>query len=278
MIKLGEMSYINCMPLYYYLKSLNKYSFIKGSPKELNSLMFKNEILSAPASFFEYSANPDKYDILPFGISAFMEVQSVQLFSQEPVEFLDEKEIYLTGESASSSNLLKIIIAKYMNIKPIYKVLEPLEPHYNLPAKLLIGDTALYEYNSNLNSKKYSYTYDLSNIWGNLTGLPTVFGVWLVQKSTDTEALKELINDLVDFTTEFDYKSKYNEIWESNNMDKQSLPKETIFKYWDLIDFSIESAHLASMVQYNSDLCDFKLIQKSPKISMFDRDCKLIEL
>ena len=115
MLRIGEISYLNCTPIFSMLRSRfadPEYQFVCGTPAELNQRLRSAEIDICPSSSIEYARNPDSYLILPdISIASIGAVKSVLLFSPLPIEALNGAEIALTGESETSVALLKILLA-----------------------------------------------------------------------------------------------------------------------------------------------------------------------
>ncbi len=194
MLRIGEISYLNCTPIFSALRDLfrdGSYSFVQGAPSLLNGMLARGEIDVCPSSSIEYGRNPDSYVILPdLSISAAGAVMSVLLFSRRPLERLDGCSIALTSESATSVALLKIILSRMHGFGNSYTVLscgvaEALADH---DAVLLIGDRALQESLSADGCK----VYDLGSVWQEATGLPFVFALWLARKELLGDKGREL--------------------------------------------------------------------------------------
>ncbi|MBI5181038.1 MAG: menaquinone biosynthesis protein, partial [Nitrospirae bacterium] len=185
-LRVGEINYSNCIPIFYTLKKrhyIEGYTFIQGIPSELNQLISDGRIDISPSSSIEYAINPEKYLILPdLSISSVKRVESILLFSQFRIEDLNNKTIGLTKASATSTVLLKILLKRlYGYSNTFIDTEESLEDGLKkYPAYLLIGDEAL---NENIN-KKGLFVYDLGKLWYNLTGKPFVFALWLVRKES----------------------------------------------------------------------------------------------
>jgi len=200
MLRIGQIEYANCTPLFYLLKEhfpCSKYEFVKGVPTELNRLLELGEIDLCPSSSIEYALHFDQYRIIPeLSISSDGAVASVLLFSKIPIEELDGKTILLSSESATSVNLLKILMAQRFNCRCKYAVttLQFCDAFTDSEALLLIGDAALRA--SLANSDMYKY--DLGTLWRDWTGLPFVFALWLCRSEVaGTPELEELAGKLV---------------------------------------------------------------------------------
>lgn len=189
----GEISYTNMLPLYYYLDRdyLNKLDclFIPQIPSQLNEGMSKGIIDVGGISSFSYGEHVDKYTILPnLSVSAPNSVGSIFLFSKVPITQLDGKKVALTSSSATSVNLLKIILQSFYELNPEYTVMTPdfdemLADH---DACLLIGDDAIFTL---WNLPSHIHRYDLGQLWYESTKLPMTFAVLAIRNDIlQTEA------------------------------------------------------------------------------------------
>jgi chorismate dehydratase len=173
------------------------YEFVSGVPAALNALLAAGKIDVCPSSSFEYAVHSERYRILPqLSISSNGAVASVMLFSRVPIEELHGQTIQLSSESATSVNLLKILMAQRYSCSCRYtansqKIADALE---SSPALLLIGDAAL---RASMN-KTDLHVYDLGRIWRDWTGLPFVFALWLCRREVaDDPNLLELSRRLI---------------------------------------------------------------------------------
>ncbi|NTW70592.1 MAG: menaquinone biosynthesis protein, partial [Chlorobiaceae bacterium] len=181
MLRIGRIEYANCTPLFHVLQEqfpCPEYEFVAGVPAELNRMLLTGAIDVCPSSSIEYAYHPDRYTILPqLSISSIGAVASVLLFSKVPVEKLDGQKILLSSESATSVNLLKILLAQCFGCSCSYEVAPPgvTVTDGESSALLLIGDSAL---RASL-EKSDLFVYDLGEIWYSWTGFPFVFALWL---------------------------------------------------------------------------------------------------
>jgi len=118
--------------------------------------------------------------IKPFCISADGPVRSVLLLSNRPL--LDIKHISPDSHSRSSNLLLKILCHNHWNIHPAFVK----HDDASADARIAIGDKA-FEL-----QKSYKYSFDLSEAWKEMTGLPFVFAVWIARTEVSEESLKGL--------------------------------------------------------------------------------------
>ncbi|MCL0032702.1 menaquinone biosynthesis protein [Peptococcaceae bacterium] len=190
LIRLGQVDYINCIPVYNFLSECieeNQFSLnvqlTKGVPSQLNSKFLSGELDVTPLSSIEYARNCDKCYILPdISISSDGKVGSIFLFSRVPVTELDGKTVAVTSASATSTVLLKILFEHYYHVKVKY-----MSVNFNLQhippaaeALLLIGDDAMQAYYKRIDGSKY--VLDLGEVWKHFTGAKMIYALWVVRK------------------------------------------------------------------------------------------------
>lgn len=173
-LKIGQINFINCLPINLEQASL-EYQVTQASPSELNQMLRAGELDLAPISSYEYLSNKELYQLIDgVSISSRTQADSVLMFYQGDIQ--EAQKIYVTKKSASSVNLLKIILVKNYGLK-----LEEIEfisfdkPSPEMKFKLLIGDEALLEPGTKI---------DLGTEWYKLTKLPMVFGLWVMNKNS----------------------------------------------------------------------------------------------
>ncbi len=184
--KLGIVNFINTSPIYVpwqEMGPLNGWGVEAGLPTLLNNHLAQGKLDAGIVSSYAYGLNADRYFILPdLSISATGPVGSVILLSKVPIEELDEKLVLLTPQSATSINLLHIILEDFLGIRPIFRTgnFEELSANSVAQAYLAIGDEAL-----RLRSNRDNlFRSDLAKIWLDHTGLPFVFAVWAVREES----------------------------------------------------------------------------------------------
>jgi chorismate dehydratase len=209
--KVGHIQFLNCLPLYYGLVknyALLDIELIKGTPTELNSLLFGGSLDISPISSIEYARHHDSLMLFPdFTVSSDGEVKSILLLSRIPVGELSGKRIALTNTSATSHVLLKLILSRSYGIAPEYVISEPdLKKMFSVAdAALLIGDIALKHY---VNTENF-HLYDLGAEWKKLTGKKMVYAVWAVSQGF-AEGESELCENVFEtFRKSMDYSTEH---------------------------------------------------------------------
>jgi len=196
-VRLGKIGYLNVLPIYHPLESgiiENDFSIVSGPPSELNRLMDDGKLDISAASSIEYARHPEKYYLVPdIAIGSRGPVQSVLLLSQFPVEELSGKTILVSSQTHTSAALLRVLQSELWKIgtKFISGDATSILKNGDRPdAILAIGDEAL-----NLrHHPDYPHRIDLGESWRELTGLPFIFGVWIVQREVWDSGQKMLKN------------------------------------------------------------------------------------
>ncbi|MBW2329001.1 MAG: ABC transporter substrate-binding protein, partial [Deltaproteobacteria bacterium] len=103
MARIGMVNYINTAPIYEVWKEQvdrPDWQVIEAPPSNLNRMLAADELDLGFVSSYEYAVRPEKYRILSdLSISATGPVGSVFLFSTTRPEQLDDKLVFMTGQS-----------------------------------------------------------------------------------------------------------------------------------------------------------------------------------
>jgi chorismate dehydratase len=187
-LHLGQVDYLNCLPVYYALEeglSPLDVKLIKGPPTQLNRLFLSGELDITPISSIEYARNKEKCIILPhMSISSDGRVESILLFSRLPVTELDGKKVCVTSSSATSVVLLKVLFEHYYHVDVEFITTEPDldEMLTRADAALLIGDDAMLAHHRVLQEKLPLTVSDLGEAWKLLTGERMVYALWVIRR------------------------------------------------------------------------------------------------
>ncbi len=202
-IRIGHFEFLNGYPLYYGLEKgagWGCFQLVNGVPTTLNRLLLAGELDISPVSSIEYASHADELLLFPrISITADGAVDSIRLVCRRPID--EVATVALTGQSATSVVLLKILLKQKYGLEPEYSALEggveaALERH---DAVLLIGDQALEAFyrepavetaagspggadGPGGSAGAAGCSYDLGTEWKQLTGLPMVFALWAVRR------------------------------------------------------------------------------------------------
>lgn len=185
-LKIGNISYTNTWPVSHFFnkeKFKEEVEFVPQVPSQLNQQMAEGRIDLGPISSFSYAEHSDEYLILPnLSVSAYGNVGSISLFLKDDLDIIKDKKIALSNTSATSVNLLKIILEGFLGGKPDYTTMPP---QLNImmetaDAALLIGDEAIIAGWKNNKTKQYRMI-DLGAEWLRRTNQWMTFAVWAVR-------------------------------------------------------------------------------------------------
>jgi chorismate dehydratase len=251
-LRIGRIAYLNVAPYFEYLSSCGfKGEVVSGVPSELNAMLARGSIDACPSSSFEYGKNAGKYYLLPgHSISSIGPVYSVLLFTPGPISSLAGVEIAITGESATSINLLKILLLEFCGVNDFSFVVpeKPVEQAMasNQPA-LLIGDRALA---AAVHCPEHYQTIDLGALWYHFTGMPFVFALWILRKEV-VEQSPDLIHDLANKLQ----LSRQQAFENLNQMaarlsNQETFPRERLENYWRGMSYDLTEGHLEGLKLY----------------------------
>ena len=187
MIRLSVVSYLNSKP---FTEGLERFF----APDELEIRLLVPAVCAK-----EFQENRSQIALIPVGslldfseihilddycIGANGFVDSVYLFSQEPIENIDT--VFLDWHSRSSNGLTKILLKHFWK-REVQFVSQPdyFQEIHGKKAGVIIGDRAIEVRHS------YRYAYDLAKVWKEFTGLPFTFALWVFHPTiVNTEMLQ----------------------------------------------------------------------------------------
>jgi chorismate dehydratase len=184
-LRLGRIGYLNVLPIYHPLEAgiiPHDFEIVAGPPALLNDMMARGELHVSSASCFEYAMRSDRYYLVgDLSIGSRGPVMSVLLMSRVPVEQLDGREILISGETHTSVALLRLLMAQRYGVRPQYAtgpVTRAIRSSSPPLAFLAIGDEALRL----RRHPEYPVCVDLAQAWREWTGLPFIFGLWVISR------------------------------------------------------------------------------------------------
>ncbi|MHA0855457.1 menaquinone biosynthetic enzyme MqnA/MqnD family protein [Paenibacillus sp. CMAA1364] len=195
---IGKIEYTNAWPIFYYFNPdalQGPIEMITAVPSYLNKAMSEGRIEIGALSSFAYGELSDELYLLPnLSVSADGPVQSILLFSKEPLEQMIDGTIAVTNTSATSIHLLKIIMNKSLKVSPNYIEMEP-----DLTSMIEVADAALLIGDQAIKASWIDhglYVTDLSEYWKKWTGFSMTFAVWAVHR-TKAQNKPEIIAEIV---------------------------------------------------------------------------------
>jgi len=200
---IGKISYTNAWPVFHYVDPAalgTQAEMVAAVPAELNRRMHEGSIHIGALSSFAYAEVADRLLLLPdLSVSADGAVNSIFLFTKVPLPELKEAKVALTNTSATSINLLKILLEKSLGGSYSYITCEPdlTEMMAQADAALLIGDHAI---RASWSNTEY-YRTDIGQWWKDWTGCSMTFAVWAVNRDAverDPEGMAEIADMFLD--------------------------------------------------------------------------------
>ncbi|MBK5276019.1 MAG: menaquinone biosynthesis protein [Desulfuromonadales bacterium] len=269
MLRIGRIAYANCTPIFHGLQQhspITEYQFIGGVPSHLNAMLSAGKIDVCPSSSIEYAHHSGRYLILPdLSISSIGAVASVLLFSRIPIEELDGQTILLSSESATSVNLLRILVKKRFVCSCQFRVsTQALDKALQeAPAMLLIGDSAL-----RASMQEHDLlVYDLGELWHDWTGLPFVFALWLCARQVAEERYAEVACLTRNLITAKEQACTEFESIAQESPEAKWMGKERLIAYWtDNLSFDLGRKHLEGLALFYRYCAELGLLQNEPEL------------
>lgn len=274
-LRMGRISFLNVLPIYHPLEAgiiPHEYELVSGPPALLNNMMGAGDLHVSSCSCFEYAKRPDNYFLAEdLSIGSKGPVMSVLLLSRDEIPSLGGSEILISGESHTSANLLKILLKEYYNVSAGYKVgnvSAALNFGDRPKAFLAIGDEALRLGRH----PDYPVRVDLAEAWREWTGLPFIFGIWVMA----ADAVKRKL-----FKTDPGELLRQGRDWGLAHLDliikltgySCPLSQEELRKYYqEGLLYTLRNEELEGLKLFYKMLLKRGLIEKIPELRFYRHD------
>jgi chorismate dehydratase len=181
-VRVGRISYLNVEPFFHAFPWPLAASM---PPRALGEAVAAGRVDAGPLPVADCIRLDPVLTRLPYGIVGPQRAQSVLLFSDRPMAELGARRVAVTGETATSVRLLRILLAFRDEVAPpvLVRLDEPAD------AILVIGDAALRALRGTWPRAR---CYDLGEEWTRWTGHPTVFAQWAVRRDVPGAACRAL--------------------------------------------------------------------------------------
>jgi len=184
--KISAVSYLNTLPFIYGLENsevINQIDLQLDMPSDCAQKLLDDKVDIGLVPVAIIPQLKEHYIVSDFCIGAEGKVNTVLLLSDVPLNEIEE--VQLDYQSKTSVNLVQVLAKEFWGISPkwINAKAGYEDKIAGTTAGVIIGDRTF-----NL-SKKYKYTYDLSEEWQKMTGLPFVFACWVANKKIDNQFL-----------------------------------------------------------------------------------------
>ena len=188
---IGRIPYLNSEAFF---KGLSGHKMVPVMPRDTAALVSAGLIqatIMPTASYFNMEGQV--FPLGNLGIATTGPAKSVLLFSTRDIQDLENCQISITKQTATSSALMDVLLRKAFGIKDFSYTDGDI---YDRPiAYLSIGDEALY-LKKRIRSFPEYRTYDLGQLWHEWTGLPFVFAIWVIRGDVDENEGINLLSQL----------------------------------------------------------------------------------
>jgi len=271
-LRLGRISYLNVLPIYYPLESgiiAHPFEIVPGTPACLNGLTADGRLDLSVVSSIEYARHPDRYFIVPdLSISCFGPVKSVLLLSRRPWTELEGESILVSSQSHTSIALLKILFAFQhgMHVRLVPgDCTEALARRDSPAAFLAIGDEAL-----RLKAVEgYPYCCDLGEAWTKWTGLPFVFALWVVQRNTVEKGAGGIPVGIGALTAAKQWGCSHLDTICAEALRKGILGKGELEEYYRLLGYNLDGNERRGLERFFGYLPQIGEVPEAPRLELF---------
>jgi chorismate dehydratase len=185
MLRVGQIPYLNSEPFFFGLRpsGVELYPLV---PRAMGQLADQGALDAGLFSLMDSVRLADRFEPLgDFCLACGGEVKSVLFFAGRPMEELAGATVAITGETATSVVLLKLLLAQRYGLRDITYV--DMATGAPADAYLFIGDEALRRRRGvkGPDGRSLSHRYDLDEEWWAWQGLPFVFARWMVRAAAD---------------------------------------------------------------------------------------------
>lgn len=265
-LRIGRISYLNVAPYFYFLRQEGfPGDIVAGVPSELNDMLAAGTIDACPSSSYEYGLNAEDYLLLPgHSISSVGPVHSVLLFTPGPLASLAGQDVAITGESATSINLLKILLKEFCGVDDVSYIVPPGDVETLLnqgQSALLIGDRALAAERSC--PEGFQIT-DLGALWYHFTGLPFVFALWIVRRAAVKKSPEELRALSVQLQKAREKAFLHLPEMALNLSENTIFTADQLEDYWKGMSYDLTDGHIEGLRLYFTLCHKHGLLEKVP--------------
>jgi len=194
MLRVGQIPYLNLEPFFFGLPAAGGtgVELHPMPPRAMGQLAAQGDLDAGAFSLMDSVRLEERFEPLgDFCLACGGEVRSVLFFARRPIEEMAGATVAVTGETATSVVLLKLLLAHRYGLRDVRYV--DLGGKETADGCLLIGDEALRRRHG---VDGLPHRYDLAQEWAAWQGLPFVFARWMVRAAADGDekaALREAL-------------------------------------------------------------------------------------
>lgn len=184
-VRIGYVRYLNTAPLVAGLEKLAALEMTAAVPSRIIGMLLEDQIDVGLVSLVDAARSDRELALLPVGmIGCDGPTMTVRVFSREPLERVDV--VHADTDSHTSAALCRVVLERMhgRRVEVVdFDARERFAPgaQGDLPrAMLLIGDKVVADPPAR---DLYPHQLDLGQAWKELTGLPFMYAVWMVEAS-----------------------------------------------------------------------------------------------
>lgn len=271
-LRLGRISFLNVLPIYHPLEAgiiTHDFDIVSAPPAILNDMMAAGQLHVSSCSCLEYAKHPDLYYLVrDLSIGSTGPVMSVLLLSKIPISELSGHTILISGESHTSVALLRLLMRFNYGLDVNYRsanITSSLAGPEPPVAFLAIGDEALRL----RNRPDYPYRVDFADAWREWTGLPFIFGLWVISTRAADSGL---------FASDPGKILRQGRDWGLKHMDiildltsaGCPLGREELRRYYEHgLVYSLGAEEIRGLNLFYEKLADAGMIEKKPELRFY---------
>jgi chorismate dehydratase len=261
------MAYTNVVPLYAAFDcGVMEYpgTLVPGVPAELNAMLADGSLDLSPVSAMAWAQQADEFALLPdLCIGARDEVVSVLLVSERPPALLDGATVFVTDESASGYNLLRVLLERRYEVRPAY------ERTHDVLARALAGQPALLIGDPAIDARETiapDRIYDLGHLWRDWTHSQSVFGVWAVRRETLERRRSEVRTCMLAMTEAYSWSRANRERVVERAQMQRPRPAGFYESYYGKLNFTYHLAAQNGLAAFCRELHAIGAIDRVPAV------------
>jgi len=186
----AKIPYLNSVAFYAHFEKQD-FRILPVAPRRMGMLAEQGMVDAGLFSLMDYARLEDRLEPMGWCIATRDQVKSVMLFSKEGWRGLEGKTIGVTDDTATSVQLLRVLLEKKHGVRARFERLHGgVNDLRGYDAVLLIGDEALRRNKAGLDG--FELVFDLAREWYDWQKLPFVFAVWAYRRDLSADRKEEL--------------------------------------------------------------------------------------
>jgi chorismate dehydratase len=266
-LRIGEYTSLGTLPYFFPLRKVfnePNWQFVSGQPDELSSALSRGEVDVALVPPLTVAGKPFDYLVLSdLGYAGNGHIKDALLFSDMLLDDMDEMTLSLPEGSSTISGMIHVVLDRYLQYQN-----EFIMGWGNAEAFLLSGDSALRE----RILARYSYVYDVGDLWRHYTGKPMIYYLWIIKKRAMRKKKKLIIqfHRLLKQSLEVS-RSDWSRI--ASLAEGYDWVKKPMFnQVWKKVEYDLSPGHFEGLNRFYEDCIEVGIIEDIPELEFFEHD------